>query len=59
MTVTISVGVAQLDPEHAQSYELIEKADAALYQAKKQGKNQVVYGILPAPKVSYPPFHHA
>ncbi len=57
MTITISVGVAQLNLDHAQSYELIEKADAALYQAKKQGKNQVVYGILPAPKVSYPPFH--
>jgi diguanylate cyclase (GGDEF)-like protein len=57
MTVTISVGVAQLDAEEAKSYELIEKADAALYQAKKQGKNQVVYGILPAPKVTYPPFH--
>jgi diguanylate cyclase (GGDEF)-like protein len=56
MTVTISVGVAQLDPEQAKSYELIEKADAALYQAKKQGKNQVVYGFLPAPKVNYPPF---
>jgi diguanylate cyclase (GGDEF)-like protein len=56
MTVTISVGVAQLDPEHAESYELIEKADAALYQAKKQGKNQVVYGVLPVPKVNYPPF---
>jgi diguanylate cyclase (GGDEF)-like protein len=56
MTVTISVGVAQLDPEHAESYELIEKADAALYQAKKQGKNQVVYGALTAPKVNYPPF---
>jgi len=56
MTVSISVGVAQLDPEHAESYELIEKADAALYQAKKQGKNQVVYGVLTPPKVNYPPF---
>jgi diguanylate cyclase (GGDEF)-like protein len=57
MTVTISVGVAQLDLEHARAYELIEKADAALYEAKRQGKNQVVYGILPAPKVTYPPFN--
>jgi diguanylate cyclase (GGDEF)-like protein len=56
MTVTISVGVAQLDPEHAESYQLIEKADAALYQAKKQGKNQVVYGTLTPLKVNYPPF---
>lgn len=56
MTVSISVGVAQLDPDEAESYELIEKADAALYQAKKQGKNQVVYGVLTPPKVNYPPF---
>lgn len=56
MTATISVGVAQLDPEHAKAYELIEKADAALYEAKKQGKNQVVYGTITPPKVSYPPF---
>jgi|GEM_PF-1686609 len=56
MTVTISVGVAQLDPDHAESYDLIERADAALYQAKKQGKNQVVYGVLTPPKVNYPPF---
>jgi diguanylate cyclase (GGDEF)-like protein len=56
MTVTISVGVAQLDPEHAKSYELIERADAALYEAKRQGKNQVVYGTLTPPKVQYPPF---
>lgn len=56
MTATISVGVAQLDPEHAKAYELIEKADAALYEAKKQGKNQVVYGTITPPKVTYPPF---
>jgi diguanylate cyclase (GGDEF)-like protein len=56
MTVTISVGVAQLDPEQAKSFELIEKADAALYEAKRQGKNQVVYGTITPPKVNYPPF---
>jgi diguanylate cyclase (GGDEF)-like protein len=56
MTVTISVGVAPLDPEHPQAYALVEKADAALYEAKKQGKNQVVYGVLTPPKINYPPF---
>jgi diguanylate cyclase (GGDEF)-like protein len=56
MTVTISVGVAQLDADCAKSYEIIERADAALYDAKKKGKNQVIYGILTTPKVSYPPF---
>jgi diguanylate cyclase (GGDEF)-like protein len=56
MTITISVGVAQLDPEQPKSFVLIENADAALYEAKRQGKNQVIYGILPTPKISYPPF---
>lgn len=56
MTATISVGVAQLDPDIPKSYELIERADAALYEAKKKGKNQVIYGVLPTPKVNYPPF---
>ncbi|HEY9746014.1 MAG TPA: diguanylate cyclase [Oculatellaceae cyanobacterium] len=56
MTVTVSVGVAQLNPDNPKSYELIERADAALYEAKRQGKNRVIYGILPTPKISYPPF---
>lgn len=56
MTATISVGVAQLDLSEAKGYEIIEKADAALYEAKKLGKNQVVYGTLTPPKVNYPPF---
>lgn len=56
MTATISVGVAQLDLDEAKGYEIIEKADAALYEAKKLGKNQVVYGTLTPPKVNYPPF---
>ncbi len=57
MTVTISVGVAQLDPEYAKAYDIIEKADAALYEAKKQGKNRVIYGVLTPPKLTYPHFH--
>lgn len=56
MTATISVGVAQLDLDEAKGYEIIEKSDAALYEAKKLGKNQVVYGTLTPPKVNYPPF---
>lgn len=56
MTVTISVGVAQLDPDYAKAYDIIEKADAALYEAKKQGKNRVIYGIITPPKLTYPNF---
>lgn len=56
ITATISVGVAQLDLNDSKGYEIIEKSDAALYEAKKQGKNRVVYGTLTPPKVNYPSF---
>ncbi len=57
ITATISVGVAQLDLDDGKGYEIIEKADTNLYAAKRQGKNQVVYGTLTPPKVNYPPFN--
>ncbi|MHC4872415.1 MAG: GGDEF domain-containing protein [Planctomycetota bacterium] len=40
--VTISSGVVSCDEKGADSYDLIEKADIALYEAKKKGKNRVV-----------------
>jgi diguanylate cyclase len=39
--ITLSIGCAQFDPREALS-ELIWRADEALYQAKRQGRNQVL-----------------
>jgi diguanylate cyclase (GGDEF)-like protein len=52
MTVTVSVGVTQMEGDRPQAYELIEAADAALYDAKKQGKNRVIPQRHPMPAVS-------
>jgi len=41
ITVTISLGVAQLSDAGTSYEELIGQADSALYQAKAQGRNQV------------------
>lgn len=42
MNVTVSIGASTFKKEMRDANELIEKADAALYIAKKSGKNRVV-----------------
>jgi PleD family two-component response regulator len=40
--VTISVGCALMDPAHGEVVVLFRQADARLYAAKSQGRNQAV-----------------
>ncbi|MGE0199365.1 MAG: GGDEF domain-containing protein [Candidatus Melainabacteria bacterium] len=53
ITLSVSVGLVQMDPERMTAFELVEQADACLYEAKNQGKNRVVYGVVPTPKLDY------
>jgi diguanylate cyclase (GGDEF)-like protein/PAS domain S-box-containing protein len=41
--VTVSIGVAKLDEEMMNTDHLLKNADIAMYQAKNQGRNRVVY----------------
>ena len=41
VTVTVSIGVAALDVDGGDLFELLAAADAALYRAKKSGRDRV------------------
>ncbi len=43
LLITISIGVASVDPETYELEKLLASADAALYQAKQAGRNRVVW----------------
>jgi diguanylate cyclase (GGDEF)-like protein len=43
-TVTVSQGLASLTDEDSTLDSLFARADAAMYEAKRQGKNRVVAG---------------
>ena len=47
--LTVSLGVAAVDPEVAIPDDLVERADAALYRSKSGGRNQVSTHSGPAP----------
>ena len=49
--VTVSVGIAQYHCEY-DAEDFIEQADASLYQAKRTGRNRVVYGTFTTPKLN-------
>jgi diguanylate cyclase (GGDEF)-like protein len=49
--ITISVGIAQYDPAYTPK-DFIDQADAALYRAKRTGRNKVIYGTFTTPKLN-------
>ncbi|MBU1862313.1 MAG: diguanylate cyclase [Candidatus Omnitrophica bacterium] len=45
-SITFSIGVATFESVHQSLDDMIQKADALMYQAKKEGKNKVVYNTF-------------
>ncbi len=51
LSVTISLGVATFPDDAAKKAELVERADACLYHAKRHGRNQsVAASVLRLPR---------
>lgn len=49
LKITVSLGVVMLTPETPDLAGLLERADQALYKAKRKGRNRVEAGGKPAP----------
>ena len=43
LNITVSIGVSTYPEDGKKKEELVDKADWALYRAKKQGRNRVCY----------------
>ena len=50
--MTISIGVAERSPDDDSLSQLIHRADMAMYQAKRQGRNQTILAPTPNQPVS-------
>ncbi|WP_280730184.1 diguanylate cyclase [Halomonas salinarum] len=44
ISTTVSIGVATMVPEDCSYEDTLKRADDALYEAKRSGKNRVVVG---------------
>jgi len=51
VSITVSIGIAVLDPMHDDMHSLLHRADSALYRAKANGRNRVERdpGLVAAP----------
>ncbi len=49
--VTVSIGTASLCPEAGSAEALVKTADEALYRAKGEGRNRIVFETIPAPSL--------
>lgn len=56
---TVSIGAAACEGEATSVQPALDRADAALYQAKAQGRNRVVAALPPAGPDGPAPFRHA
>jgi diguanylate cyclase (GGDEF)-like protein len=54
VAMTMSFGVATLEPEHRDWADLFEIADARLYEAKQEGRDQVFPSLAPNLRVALP-----
>ncbi len=52
--MTVSIGVASLDPDIADYKQLVANADEALYRAKQEGRNRVVTNTIGFPRAANP-----
>jgi len=52
--ITITLGVAVFPDDAATTEDLIQRADDALYRAKREGKNRVAWAAPPAPEDARP-----
>ena len=55
VSITVSIGIAVLDPMHDDMHSLLHRADSALYRAKANGRNRVERdpGLVAAPPIAH------